>query len=599
MNLSKLFLFQGKFRPWLRRLLAFSLAFMPAVALSGAGKSGDHLPDQLLVAPAANLPAHAWAAILNAHGLREESVLPQIGVRVVRVPPAQLETVLKALNRNPRIEFAEKNYTAGLLLTPNDPLYPDQWHLPRISAPVAWDVTTGRADQIIAIIDTGVRSNHPDLVGKVLPGYNFISNNTNSEDDNGHGTLVAGAAAAIGNNSEGLAGVAWKNWILPVKSLNSSGGGSHATIANGINYAADNGARVINLSLGSPSSSRTLQRAVSYAWKKNCLLVAAAGNSGDDSPFYPAAYDQVIGVSALDSNDKLPSWGTYGNHVSIAAPGVSILSTHRNGSYGRSSGSSFSSPLVAGSAGLVLAVDPALDNSALRRVLETTADNIGSSYFYGAGRLNAAAAVNAVAGKATKDTTPPTVTIVNPDAGSTVSGTVEVQIDSFDDVGVEQVELYLAGALYAKSSKQVVSFPWDTTAYTNGEIALEARAYDAAGNVGTSAAVNVAVNNGSSPGNGGDEDAVITPLTVAITSPNDGDKVTRVTRINVEASGGIRVVLLELFVNGSLLDTAVNTSSNEFNWNTNRASRGEHTLQAFAHDETGEVVSSAVITVVK
>jgi thermitase len=404
---------------------------------------------------------------------------------------------------------------------------------------------------------------------------------------------VAGAAAAIGNNAEGVAGVAFTNWVMPVKVLDSAGNGSHSAIANGITYAADNGARVINLSLGSASSSRTLQSAVNYAWNKNAVIVAAAGNSGDTTLHYPAAYSNVIGVSALDGNDRLPSWATHGSHVALSAPGVSILSTTRGGGYGASSGSSFASPLVAGAAGLVLAVAPTLSNVAVVDILQTTADDLGAAGYdtlYGHGRVNASAAVQKAAGSAPKDTTAPTVTIVSPREGATVAGTVGVEIDAHDNVGVSRVELYLNGTLFASSTHAVTTLAWDTTKSADGDYRLEARAYDAAGNVGTSAAVRLKVANTPPP-------APAILLSVAIVSPADGSTVSKNVKIDVAAQGGSGTInRIELYINGTLHGTAT-ASPASFTWNTNRIPSGSYRLQAFARDSSGAIAESAVITV--
>lgn len=573
----------------------FGFAVADTYAQPPQQESQGAVPDRILIKPQKELPEAALRALAEAHGLEQKEEIAPIGVRVMSVPAERRETVLEALNRNPNIEFAEPDYEVQLLLTPNDPRYGEQWHLPKIQAPAAWDVTTGIADQVIAIIDTGVNSNHPDLKAKMLPGYNFISDNTNAGDDHGHGTLVAGAAAAIGNNGEGVAGVAWKNWILPIKSLDSSGGGSHSSIANGITYAADNGARVINLSLGSSVGSRTLENAVNYAWKKNCVIVAAAGNSGDSTPTYPATYANVIGVSALDSSDQLPSWATYGEHVSLSAPGVSILSTTRGGGYGASSGSSFASPLVAGAAGAVLAVAPSLSNSDVVKNLESTSDDLGVAgydIYFGHGRLNTEAAVLKAGGSNSADTAAPSVAIVSPKDGATLSGTADIEIDSYDDVGVEKVELYLNGNLVAESSQQVVTFRWDTTQSADGKYTLQARASDAAGNVGSSNQIDVTVVNQA------DESAPASPLSVTITSPKEGSRIWKMTKVDVEAQGGDGIERLELYIDGSLYASSTSSSAT-FNWNVNRQASGDYKLQALAYDSAGQVEYSEIVTVTK
>jgi subtilisin family serine protease len=543
-------------------------------------------PERILVKPAGSMSEVAVHALLASHGAKEVGRVAQIGVRVVRVPALRLEQVLAALSRNPNIEFAEKDPLAQAMLAANDPSYSSQWHLPKIQSTQAWDISTGRRDDIIAVLDTGVSYNHPDLSGKVLQGYNFVSGNNNAADDHGHGTLVAGAATASSNNGVGVAGVAWKNLILPVKVLDASGSGSHSAIANGITYAADQGARVINLSLGSSSGSRTLENAVKYAWGKNSLLVAAAGNNGNNVLFYPAAYANVLGVSALNSNDLLPSWSSYGSHVSLSAPGVNILTTHIGGAYGYASGTSLAAPLVSGAAALVIGTKPELFNSEVRQILENHATDLGTAgydQYFGHGRVDAFAAVKAAAGATVADVTAPLVLMNVP---SPAVGTVEVLVDATDDVGVVGVELYLNGSRIGQSSAAAVAFTWDSTTVADGQHVLEARAYDAVGNVGSSGTLTVTVSNTVV--------ADTTAPTVVFKSPANGASVSKTVTIALAASDQVGVVLVELFINGKRVGTS--TSANpSFSWNTTKIARGEHRLQAYAHDAAGNIGTAAII----
>lgn len=268
----------------------------------------------------------------------------------------------------------------------------------------------------VAIIDTGVDYNHSDLVNKfrrtssgAVYGWNTLRNNSNANDDNGHGTHVAGIAAAQINNGVGVAGVAAWNpaasgynayvQIMPVKVLGASGSGSLSSIANGITWAVNNGADVLNLSLGGSSGSQTLANAVAYAWNAGCLIVAAAGNSGSSTPQYPAYYTNCIAVAATDSSDRLASFSQYGSWVDIAAPGVSILSTYYRNRYAYMDGTSMACPHVAGAAALVWSNSPWLTNQQLRSILETNVDPYSPygtrTIAPGAGRLNVYRALQA------------------------------------------------------------------------------------------------------------------------------------------------------------------------------------------------------------
>ena len=286
---------------------------------------------------------------------------------VVTIGPGRnVTSAASAYMRSGVVLGAEPNIMMHAVLIPNDTYYASrQWGPQRMDCPAAWDLTTGSPDVIVAITDTGVDYNHPELASKlVLPGYNALDGTSNAQDDFGHGTHVAGIAAAIGNNAAGIAGIAWGVKILPVKVLDSTGSGSNSAVAGGITWAADHGAQVINLSLGSSGGSSLLQAAVDYAHAKNVVVVAAAGNDGLTTMFYPAAYGNCISVAASNTNDSRASFSNYGNWVDVAAPGNSIYSTTPTGpvtmsrqglakNYDYMSGTSMASPHVAGLAALV------------------------------------------------------------------------------------------------------------------------------------------------------------------------------------------------------------------------------------------------------
>ena len=297
----------------------------------------------------------------------------------------------------PDVEYAEPNYIAHAVETPNDPYFSQQWGLTTINAPQAWDISHGSSGVTVAIVDTGIDGTHPDLTGRVLAGYDFVSDRSLSagadSDDNEHGTHVSGIVAASTGNGVGVAGVAWTASLLPVKVLDSSGSGTYSAVADGIEYAADNGAKVINLSLGGSADSSVLDDAVNYAHAAGCLVVAAAGNSGSDAPFYPAACPNVMAVAATTSDGSVAYYSNYGSFLSVAAPGDYILSTLPGGGYGYLSGTSMAAPHVSGLAALAWAVCPHDSNDHVRQVIENTATSLDSSQDVGSGLIDAAATI--------------------------------------------------------------------------------------------------------------------------------------------------------------------------------------------------------------
>ncbi len=302
-------------------------------------------------------PGHELAAASAPQWLGAPHVerLAAIGVYRIRLAPGRsVWAAIRQLQSLPSVEFAEPNYRVRADTTPNDPEFgPRQSHLRRIRCEQGWDLNQGNSSIVIAIVDTGVDLDHPDMSGKLVPGYDFENGDPVPDDDNGHGTHTAGLAAAATNNDTGIAGVGWSCRIMPVKALDSDGNGSVATIANALNFAANNGANVISLSLGTKSNSATLQAAVLNAQAHNAVVVASAGNSGNQVATYPAAYPHAIAVAASTDADLRADFSNYGNWVDVAAPGVNVYSSYKNGGYKYMSGTSMSTPMVAGLAALL------------------------------------------------------------------------------------------------------------------------------------------------------------------------------------------------------------------------------------------------------
>lgn len=357
-------------------------------------------------------------------GGRVKDTIPGINVQVIDIGKKGVGEAVSAYARDRRVEYAEPNFIASALT--DDTHFDRQWALNNtgqtacntkentcttgtpdadIDAPEAWNATHGSEDIKIAILDTGVDQDHPDLDDKLVDNIDFTSSST-MDDLYGHGTHVAGIAAAETNNGQGIAGVGYQSKLMNVKVLNDSGSGYHSWIANGIVWSANNGAKVINMSLGGSRKSSTLEDAVNFAWSKGMVVVAAAGNSNNPSRTYPAYYENVIAVAATDNNDTKTSISSYGSWVDVAAPGENIYSTFPNHSfylqteYGRSnnydfgSGTSMATPHVAGIIALVWAEEPGLSNQEVRTRIEQAADQIsGTGSYWIWGRVNACNAV--------------------------------------------------------------------------------------------------------------------------------------------------------------------------------------------------------------
>jgi serine protease len=316
---------------------------------------------------------------------------------------------VRALRKDRRVEGIERIVPVFANFVPNDPKYSEQWHMKQVGAEAAWEYSCGRG-VTVAVIDTGVAcfdangfSKGTDLnETRCVAGYNFVSDNKNAGDDHGHGTHVAGTIAQSTNNGVGVAGLAHCAKLMPVKVLSGTGSGSSVGVAEGIRFAADHGAQIMNLSLGSSSPSKVIEDAVVYAQKKGVLIVAAAGNSGR-SVGYPAAYPGVVAVSATDRNDGLAWFSSRGPQVSIGAPGVAVVQqTVCNGGknkcevFGSFNGTSMASPHVAGAAAMLMGMGVSEPNAVKQALFRAAAPKENKEHF-GAGVLRVDAAARNVA----------------------------------------------------------------------------------------------------------------------------------------------------------------------------------------------------------
>jgi thermitase len=389
------------------------LLLLPAPAAVSAGEpdppttdeAASYATDQVLVGW--RDPARA-ALVARAHGLETGKALGLAEAPgLVKTMGRPVEQVLAELRKDPNVAYAEPDYifsvdTDGATeVSTNDPKLGEQYSLNRMRVRDAWSVTTG-ASNVIAVLDTGVQFNHPDLTGRLLTGYDFVNSDTNASDDNGHGTWVSGIIAARANDGWGIAGISWSDKILPVKIMNANGSGMTSNLVAGIRWAADHGAKVINMSIGGYPASTSVQDAVNYAWGKGVVLVGAAGNNRREETHYPASHDHVISVSATQADDEFTNWSSFGPKVDVSAPGGSVLTTNcekaRSSScmyYGEHiiiSGTSFATPNTAGVVALLRAKYPTWTPQQIVDRLVGTVDDLGYAgwdKYYGFGRVNA------------------------------------------------------------------------------------------------------------------------------------------------------------------------------------------------------------------
>jgi thermitase len=378
-------------------------------------------PDQVLVRFKPELKTQLIEGTLNLYGTETIKRISQLNIYQVKIPAwTTVEEMASALSRNPDVESAGPNYIARIAVTPNDALFRYQYALNNtgqdigapgspggkpsadIRATAAWEETKGDAATIIAIVDSGIDFDHPDIRSKIVSGgRDFYNDDWDATDDNGHGTYVAGIAAADTNNDEGMAGVAWNCMILPVKVTDEEGLAYYSDVIAGIIWAADNGAQVINLSLGGDAPDDGLRDALRYAYDKGVVVVASAGND-DTFVYYPAAYDAYcLAVAATDYNDDRTPWSCFGPEVDVAAPGdwiLSIVPTWYWGPdylpYAFGDGTSASAPHVSGLAALIKGLKPWLSVDDIMNVIRFSADDVNSGEYpgrddyIGYGRIN-------------------------------------------------------------------------------------------------------------------------------------------------------------------------------------------------------------------
>lgn len=471
-----------------------------------------HAPGRLLVKFKPGVKASVRDQIVAQTGGQRVREIGAIGVQVVEVPQGVDERLeVSGLRSRPEVEFAELDRVAPMADVPDDPhfqSFPER--LEQIGVPGAWALAQGDPGVVIAVCDTGVNAEHADLEGTTVPGWCYQGSDTG--DTHGHGSGVAGIAAAATDNGEGVASASWGCRIMPIR-VSKTGYAYWSDIAEGLTWAAENGARVANISYGIAGSSTISAAAGYFRAKADGVVVGSAGNEGD---FLKMENDpNVILVSAIDDDDIIKYWSNYGLPIDLCAP-ASAVTTHSTDNYVGMSGTSVSAPYVAAVAALVVAANPELGAAQIDEILMQSAVDLGQSGWdkeYGWGRLDAHGAVQLAidakggggsegggtdgegqGGNADDDTEAPSVEILSPVDYENVGKVVHVKVEATDDVGVVLVELYVDNVLTAQRSSGDFSMRWNANKASKGEHELVVRAFDAAGNGGWSEKVVVVKN---------------------------------------------------------------------------------------------------------
>jgi len=566
-------------------------------------RAPEIVPGRLLVKYRAGVSASNRKNVMMAAGARVERDLPTLRAHAIEVPDgADMNAYAEMLRSRPEVEFVEPDYLVypASDMVPDDPMYASQWHLPAVSCPAAWAMTMGSDQITIALCDTGVEATHPDLASKLVPGWNIMDNNADTSPVASHGTWTAGTAAATGNNEIGVASPALNCKIMPVRVTSRTDGGALiSALAAGVTWAADHGARVASVSYMGADTGLMIN-AGKYIRDKGGVLVMAAGNTST----YFGAPDapEIIVVSGTDQTDQLAWFTTTGSYVDLSAPGVGILTTAPGGGYQPVNGTSFSTPLVAGSIGLMMSLNPALTPAQIDTILKVSADDLGPAGWdpgYGWGRLNIGRAIGVVEGMmmGSADTTRPALGFAQPQVGGTKNGLIGisagelVSVNALDDRAVASVSLLADGAPVGTMSSAPYNFYCYTSSYADGsQHTLTAVATDAAGN-STSIALMVTAS--------GTFDA--TAPAIAFTQPvissgtaSVGTSTNEIIEVNAQDNKSVASV--SVYADGYPVGT-LTTAPYRFAWNTSAMATGsQHLLQALASDAAGNS-SVATLTV--
>ena len=586
---------------WTALLLIF-LLFNPMIIDSAeATKKEAGNPDQLVVMLKAGVSEKKAEKIFKLDGAEIIDRLEVLNSYLVQVDGTKQDSILEKLAKRFEVETVELNLAFAPDQVPNDPLYGSQWHLPHIGAEQAWEITQGAPAVMVAVVDSGIDPQHPELADRLVGGWNFFNSNPDTSDVFGHGTKVAGVISAVSNNLVGVASLSWNNPLMPIRVTDPMGNADAWALAQAITWSVDHGAKVINVSFGGITESSVIRQAAEYATIRGAVVVASAGNTGvvETAPETPF----IVSVGATDADDVLTYFSSRGEFVDLSAPGVDILTTLMPqvpgmyfDAYGHATGTSFAAPIVSGVVALMRAANPELLSYEVIEMLEATALDLGDVGYdvgYGHGRVDAFAAVEAAYNSTLPppDVTPPEAVIDHPLEAAEVGETIVVAVSATDDTGVVRVDLYVDDTPLASDFTFPYEFSWDTTESVNGTHTLKAVAVDAAENEGESTEITVNVAN---------VEPDLTAPTAVIITPADGGIFTKKVIVKVVAKDNVQVSRIDLYVDGALFQSTACTSNvcrQRIALKKTVVGSGGHSLQATAYDTSGNTASSPMVNI--
>ncbi len=541
---------------------------------------------ELLVQPYPGAEGEAVAALYAQVGAVVIEELTDIDATVLAVPADERDVIATQLADTGLIETVQKNYLYEPSDVPNDPMYRRQSHLTQVAAAQAWDTTVGDENIIIAIVDTGIDRDHPDLVDRIVDGWNAYNGNFDYSDVHGHGTQVAGVVAAATNNQLGVAGMTWECPIVVVRVSDQQGRASARHIAAGILWAVNHGASVINISFAPLWSNRVVRAAATEAFNRGAVVVISTGNAGQTSS--ASGYAEAMFVGAVNSSNEITSFSDRGGFVDLVAPGIAIRTTKDGGEYTMANGTSFAAPIVSGVAALAWSVNPDLRPVTVASALQDTAVDLGATgkdTSYGYGLVDAAAAVDGAAQLSfVPDTTPPTLTINRPSNGATLTGRYAVYVTASDRWGVADVVMSVDGMAYATDTRSPYWLVIDIAKFPSGWHQLSFVATDHAGNA--SEPTTIRVNFRHLTG-----DTTNTATEIRFTYPANGATVTRDTTIRATISDTDGLATIEWFVDGIPVHTSTVSGQStgvSYMWRIVGYDPGSHTISLIVTDLNGD-----------